>query len=198
MDGAVRTESQYDGAVMRLASAVLGLALVACAPAEPDTRPAAPSAAPVATVTWPANVQKDVLAQLSVAAQQVVTRSPVPALVVDDADMLRRATVMAQPKWYAVSTQGAGVTVSIHATSHAHHYAHIDEKPHAYRWVVRGQPALVTQNEAIWSAAWTEGGVAYSLEVECSSLPDPRCESESYVMQLADKLAFVGGSGVSQ
>lgn len=183
--------------------------LSACGSTEPER--SAPADAPptnepqaaervVAAVAWPeaSTIDVSALGRLSEASRRVVERAPVPALVVSDDVLLANAVVMAQPSWYAVSTRGDGITVSLHASKVAHRYPHIPplERPTGKK--VRGHDAIVTENEAIWSAAWIEGGVAYSLEVECARLPDPRCESDAFVMGLAGRLAFVGGEGVAK
>jgi hypothetical protein len=145
-------------------------------------------------VVWPTTaVDHDALAQLPAGSALVVARSPVPALVVNRERLLNDARVMAKARWYAVSTRGDGVTVSIHATQTAHRYPHLPVLQGPA--LVRGQAAFVTQNESIWSAAWIEGGVAYSLEVECDALPDPRCETDTFLLSLAAELTYVGGEG---
>lgn len=157
------------------------LALAACdAPAEqPPADP--PSERPGAAIR----------AKLSVEARTVVDRSALPALVIDDDRLLARSKLMAKPKWYALSTQSDGITVSLHATRVAHAYPHIAPSPPPKTWQVRGKNARLTQNEGIWSAAWEEDGIAYSLEVECNRLPDPRCEDERHLMGLAARLVRV-------
>lgn len=149
-------------------------------------------------IVWPraSEVDTEVLARLSETSRRVAARSPVPAFVVDEPALLAGSTLMARSSWYALSARGDGVIVSLHATSVAHRYEHIPALAKPTGKEVRGQVALVTQNEGIWSAAWNEKGVAYSLEVECAALPDARCESDAFVMSLAGRLAFVGGEGV--
>jgi hypothetical protein len=189
---------------MRRALVLLLAALAACDKPAPETStPASSTGEPsqsVGEVTWPSasEVSTKALAKLSPEAQRVVARSPVPALVVDEDGMAGAATLMAKQEWYAMSTRGEGVTVSLHATKRAHRYPHIAPAEPTGKWQVRGRNARVMENERIWSVAWEEGGVAYSLEVECARLPDPRCEDDTYVMQLARQLAFVGGAGVKK
>ncbi len=182
---------------------VLALAL-GCATSAEDAPPAPSKARPTAAprivdveVRWPAAsaIDQAVLAKLSDDARAVVRRAPVPVLVVDEGDMAASATLMAEKRWFALSTRGDSVIVSVHASKAAHRYPGMETAGRG-RHRVRGHDAWVTQNEAIWSAAWIENGVAYSLELECAALPDPRCDSEDYLMQLAGKLAFVGGEGV--
>ena len=146
-------------------------------------------------VRWPSPSELDrgALSQLSRASLKVAERAPVPALVVNRGPMLERAQLLAKSRWYAMTTTDKGVTVSIHATKTAHSYPHLEQVRGAY--AVRGNAAFVTQNDAIWSAAWIEGGVAYSLELECHALPDPRCDDPDYLMSLSTDLAYVGGAG---
>ena len=155
--------------------------------AAPVERQPAADDRPSATLT----VDQAALQQLPARSREAVAAARLPVLVVDDARLLAAAVVMSEPRWTAVSSRSDGITVSLHATAVRHRFEHI--APHAGRSEVRGTPAWVTQNEGIWSAAWTEGGVAYSLELECDTLPDPRCDDSALLLELATKLVVVGG-----
>ncbi len=148
-----------------------------------------------AVVTWPAvsEIEQSVVSRLSEASRRAVKRAPVPALVVDDSALLLDATVMSKPNWYAVSMRADGIVVSLHATRISHRYTHIAPLTPTGP-MVRGQRSWVTQNESIWSVAWNENGADYSLEVECAEATDSRCTSDGYVLELASRLVFVGGS----
>ncbi len=184
-------------------------AIVAAVPSCAD-RPSAPngSATPspeadavpahevvVQPIVWPPPAAVDVAARsaLPPAARAAVERATVPVLVVNRPEALPRTTIMAKPLWVASSTGFDGVTISLGATRAAHRYRHIS--PVQGRASVRGKPAFVTQNAGIWSAAWLESGAAYTLEVECGTRPDPRCDDDRFLLELAAKLSYVGGAG---
>jgi hypothetical protein len=193
---------------MRWVSAMMALGVATCAAACAQDAPSAPSSSDPpgndvareverpsivdVDVVWPAeSIDTVALAALSEQARGVIATSPVPAFVVAEGALLASAVVMAKSRWYAVSARADGVVVSLHASRAAHRYPHL---PRAEgKQSVRGLPAFVTQNEQIWSAAWIEGGVAYSLELECVSLPDARCADDAHLMSLAARLAYVGG-----
>ncbi len=202
---------QYAEPTMRFAHvlvAACSLSVAGCSTSDAESVPSATGAStapsdsvavPAATVVWPSasEISQATLFKLPTQAREVVARSPVPVLVVDDDRMLARATVMAKPHWYALSTQVDDVTVSLHATRAVRRYPHIQVKPRPVEWSVRGRAARVSNNEGIWSVAWREGIVAYSLDVECANPTAPRCSDPSYLMQLSRRLAFVGGVEVS-
>lgn len=50
-------------------------------------------------------------------------------------------------------------------------------------------------NEGIRSASFVENGAAYTVDVECASVADARCQSDAFVVELASRLVYVGGSG---
>lgn len=160
---------------------------------------ASPAPAPSPTVvdqsvSWPAiAVDGEALAALPEPSRRAVADSKVPVLLVSSPALLAAAKVMAKPRWTAVSTKADGLHVSLSATRSAHRHPHLG--PVQGPDQVRGQPAFITQNEAIWSASWMENGVAYVLEVECASLPDPRCDDDAQLRTLLDELAYVGGEG---
>ncbi|HZO14406.1 MAG TPA: hypothetical protein VFB62_14135 [Polyangiaceae bacterium] len=157
-------------------------------------KPAAPTAAKTveAKVEWPQRIDEGARAALSAEAREAVDRSPVPVMVVNRAPYLAASKVIAEPNYYALSIQAEGVTVAVQASRIAHKYDHIPPQQGPAR--VRGIPAFTTENEKIWSATWEEFGVGYSIDVECKKLPDPRCESDRFVLELAESLVYVGGA----
>jgi hypothetical protein len=184
----------------------LAFALSACEsgperPRPPEGPPPKPAAKPplkkpvVEVPRWPSPSQIDERARalLSSTARDEITRSPVPALVPHDARLLSDAVVTTGPHWYAVSAKGDGISVALHGTRLAHDYR--DIPPARGRSRVRGQDAFITQNEHVWSASWLEHGVAYSLEVECASRGDERCQDDGFLVKLSSELVFVGGEG---
>ncbi len=149
----------------------------------------------VQPVAWPppSAVDGAARAALPVAAQAAVDGASVPVLVVSQPGALAATKIIARPLWVALSTRFDGVSVYLSATRAAHRYRHLP--PATGRARVRGLSAFVTQNTGIWSAAWVEGGVAYALEVECGRRPDPRCDDDRFLLELADELRYVGGVG---
>jgi hypothetical protein len=145
-------------------------------------------------ITWPPDgaIDREALAALPSQAAAAVERSPVPVLVVDRPEVLAQAKIIARPNWVSLSSRSEGVTISLQASKVAHRYPHIAAASGEGR--VRGQPAFVTRNTGIWSAAWIENGAAYALDVECARLPDPRCDDEHFLLELASQLTYVGGA----
>ena len=177
-------------------------AVTACTqdPQRPSTGEAAPATPPPSPtvidkpVAWPsATIDEGTLAALSEPARAAVAASKVPVLLVARSSLLGAITVIAKERFTAVSTKGDGIHVSVSATRSAHRRSHLPKVKGETE--VRGQPAFVTQNEAIWSASWIENGIAYVLELECASLPDPRCEDDTHLRTLIDELVYVGGEG---
>jgi hypothetical protein len=102
-----------------------------------------------------------------------------------------RSVVMVEPAWAAVSYRDDELAISIHASAESQAVLSPEEvaaiPPAADR--VRGVEARVTLNEQIRGVSWTEGEVAYSLEVECSRpMEDVRCTETAFVLQLANEL----------
>ncbi|MCA9620815.1 MAG: hypothetical protein KC731_17450 [Myxococcales bacterium] len=164
----------------------------------------APAAAPVEVapqarlvdheVTWPSEtVAQKALEALPAAAREAVPRSRVPVLVIARPELLAATALIVKPRWTALHSRADGVTVNLQALRTARRYDHIPPARGTAR--VRGKDAWITQNEGIWSAAWEEGGVGYSLEVACDAAGDARCESSHYTETLAAELAYVGGEG---
>lgn len=186
-----------------LAPALVSL-LAACntspsAPERAGSTPA-PQAAKmlVHDVVWPAPAALDraALGALSAAARERVSSSRVPVLLPAKEEMLAVANVIAKETWTASSVRTGGVTVTVTASRAAHVVPGVG--PAKGNRAIRGTHGFVSQNEGIWSAAWTENGVAYSVEVECDSPAAARCADDAYVMELANGLAYVGGAGAGE
>jgi len=181
-------------------AALLAAGVGACTP-DPG-RPAtggdsAPAPSPTVVdhdVRWPtATPDRATFDALDEAARRSVENSKVPVLLVARSTLLPATKVIARDRFTAVSTEGDGIHVSLSATRSAHRHPHLPKVKGTHE--VRGEPAFITQNEAIWSASWMENGVAYVLELECASLPDPRCEDDAHLRSLIAELAYVGGEG---
>jgi hypothetical protein len=164
-------------------------------PSSTTAEAVAPHELVVQPVAWPpgSSVDQAVRATLPPAARAAVERATVPVLVVNRPEALQHITIIAKPLWVASSTGLDGVSISLSATRAAHRYRHIP--PAQGRASVRGQPAFVTQNTRIWSAAWLENGAAYCLDVECASHLDPRCDDDQFLLELGAQLSYVGGAG---
>lgn len=115
------------------------------------------------------------------------------------ASLLPTAIVLHQASWTSVSLRGQGLTITLTATSLAHrHAAASASEPVALPHELRGKPALVTQNEGIWSATWFEHGVSYAAEIECDRPDAKACAGPDLVRALAEDLVFVGGKGAAK
>lgn len=183
---------------MRSTTLIAVLLCAACAQEERerptgDAQPPPGEKTVAMEVAWPevATLDRDVLHRLTPASRKAVAASRVPVLVANDPALAAKAIVMAKPAFTAISARADGVTVSLHIHRLAHRYPHIP-RTEGNR-LIRGHKGFITQNEAIWSASWTENGITYDLDVECGTLPDPRCDDESYLLSVADSLRYVGG-----
>src|SRR5690606_16935254 len=94
---------------------------------------------------------------------------------------------------YAFASSVSGMNVSIQGTRGE--YPSGEVMPFERRDTIRGNPAIVSETDAIWTATWTENGVAYAVSVECARVEDARCRGKGYVRELAETLAYVGGAG---
>ena len=146
-------------------------------------------------VTWPRadSIDRGALAALPDAATAKVARASVPVIVPKGAAMLAKATVIAEPLFYAFFASIKGVNVSLQGTRGA--YGEADAGAMTHGDEVRGHPATVSETDRIWTASWLENGVAYALSIECAQADDARCRTQSYVLELAERLAYVGGEG---
>jgi len=202
--------SQQQMPQRRLMRLALGCALAACsiltAGCHESTEPAAGARATAATpqaaphdmvlhrVSWPAANRLDVEARAALpeAARLAVDESPVPVLVVAEPGWLAVSRVMTRGSWYALAAHANGLSLAIRGNRLAHRYADIPPAQGPHR--VRNQPAFITDNAHIWSATWLEGGVSYSIELECASADDGRCDDDAELRQLASRLRYVGGA----
>lgn len=124
-------------------------------------------------------------------ARSQVVRSAVPVLAPSGDLRLERPTVVVEPAYYAITARVTGATISIHGTKSAHRYEGVEAHPG--NRALRKAKGFVTINEGIRSASFVENGVAYTVDVECASVADARCQSDAFVVELVDHLAYVGG-----
>lgn len=174
-------------------SLILGaaIALVACQNVE---EPIANGSATLQTPRWN-DVRIDRVARelLRKGSRIAVDRAPVPVLV--PRALASKATVMAEEHWAAVHIGHDATTITVHATDVA--FLAPELPPAQPTDTVRGAPAWITENEGIRSAAWTEHGIAYTLEIECARPDDARCADDTLLRSLANDLVVVGGKGVT-
>jgi hypothetical protein len=149
--------------------------------------------------TWPSAVDEGALASLPEPQRARLAASPVPVLVPRDAALLANAELVVKPTFFALATKTADrtLTVSLSATTVVHQRPGLPRAEGDQR--VRGdRPAWITENEAIRSVTWSENGVSYVLELECSApATDARCADDSALRALAESLVYVGGRGPS-
>jgi hypothetical protein len=187
---------------------------------KPATQPLKPAAAErvvVAKVSWPAldQIDRGIRARFDGETQRRIDTAGVPVLAPRESSVYAQVAVIAKPQWFTMAMKDAayaqelaerkagrrtppapgegGLSVYVQGNSVAHRYPHI--APATGRHTVRGHSAFITRNEAIWSATWEENGVSYVVEVECSRPDDPRCETEDVLVDVVEKLVFVGGAG---
>jgi hypothetical protein len=163
----------------------------------PGPAPASP-VPEIAGVRWPPLQQLDraALASLPPPVAARVRGSPVPVLVPRRPELLAAPVIVTKEHWTSFWARTPEITVSIHATRLAQRYDHIP--PFRSKRRVRGAPALITQNEGIWSAAWSENGVTYTLDLECASPDAAPCASDALLLEIAEELVYVGGAGAAQ
>jgi hypothetical protein len=185
---------------------------------KPSRRAVAPEAAarlaPQAVV-WPARgaIDAEVRGRFAEADRRLIDASPLPVLAPREPRAFGRAKVVARPAWFSVAVKDAayaaeldarragrstvglapGIAVFVQGSRVVHRHPGI--APVEGNRTLRGRPAWITQNEAIWSATWEENGVTYVVELECSRPSDPRCANDQQLVEVAESLAFVGGAG---
>ncbi len=154
-----------------------------------------------ATVTWPAAQAPDeaALRHFTAEARSRIGKTPLPVLA--PAESLDGLVFVGEDAFYSVnghsdrtlpSGETSRLTVTVHAARRL--YAH-DEIPADVPTVpLRKTRGLSTVNEDIVTVTWIEGGVAYSVDAECSHVADARCQGDAYVRALAGALVFVGGA----
>lgn len=153
-------------------------------------------------VVWPSDAPDDAVRRaLPTRAREAISRVELPVMIPARALSLSKAELVGKANFYAMSTRDAddatGISVVVSATRVVHRdEATRREVADATRGIVsiRGNRALATQNEGIWSVTWIERGVSYLVEVECARpSEDSRCASADTAVEIASDLVFVGG-----
>jgi hypothetical protein len=194
----VHTSSSLHGLALGLAAVSV---LASCNTAPPAPSQSAPEAAsPQAgglrtrEVAWPARgtLDRGALGALGARAAEAVRGSRVPVLLPARRELLAAAQVIAKERWTVASVRAEGATITVTASRAARVVPGVGAAQGNRD--IRATRGFVSQNEGIWSAAWIENGVAYSVEVECASPDAAMCADEAFVMELANGLAYVGGA----
>jgi len=181
-------------------------ALGACNNPTATTREEAPPAVATSSATirpsvsWPAASTLDERALTAIASESkrledvraLVSRSPVPVLAPKSL-RLASPTLVVEGEYFALTGRADGATISLQGTRAAHRYEGVE--PVAGNRELRGTRGFVSVNEGIRTASWIENGAAYSVDVECASADDARCQSEGFLLSVVAELTFVGGSG---
>lgn len=116
--------------------------------------------------------------------------APVPVLAPADRD-LERPTLAVGREYASLTGRDHGVTIHVQGTrSPVTRTAEVVAPTRD----LRGVKGYVSQNEGIRTATWIEGGIAYSADIECAAADDARCQDESYLLTLIERLVVVGGA----
>lgn len=99
-------------------------------------------------------------------------------------------------EYYVITARVHGATLSVQGTRAAHRYEGVDPIPG--NKALRSGAGFVTVNEGIRSASFIENGVAYTVDIECASNADVRCQSDAFVTELTNHLVYVGGGGAAR
>jgi len=146
---------------------------------------------------WPAHGSIDTAtrSRLPAPVRDQLGRSPVPVLVPGEGALLAEAAIYSQSTGYALSARHGGRTVAIQASKLATLLPHVGHIPGNAE--IRGTHGWLGENDGIRTASWIEHGVAYSLDLECSSPNGPEC-SEAALRATVEGLVYVGGAGELQ
>lgn len=179
---------------------VVFLSLACSEKHEPGPQAAAPLVKE-ATVTWPAAAAADEIAlrRFGAEGRARIAKTPLPVLA--PAEPFDDLVFVGEDAFYSVNghrdaTLPSGETSRLTVTVHAARRLHVhDDSPADVPTVpLRKTRGLSTVNEDIVTVTWIEGGVAYSVDAECSNVADARCQGDQYVRALTDGLVFVGGA----
>lgn len=202
----LHTGSEAPTSALAATALAVVFALAACnnptAPSREEAPPAVATSSSMVrpTVSWPAASTIDEPALVAIGSESkdardvraLVSRSPVPVLAPKSL-RLATPTLVVEGEYFALTGRVDGATVSLQGTRAAHRYEGVE--PVAGNRELRGTRGFVSANEGIRTASWIENGAAYSIDVECASADDARCQSEAFLLSIVAELAYVGGSG---
>jgi len=193
------SRARLPSALPRAASAVATLAvvLVGCGTAASDPAQASlaepRSTSPSRSEASPSTAVPAAVGRLDAESRAALERAAFPVLLFPARWTSQVMSIEGQ-RWVAVAAHDDGLHVSLHGSDVAHPDLREDEVANipTPTTLVRGSPAWITLNEQIRSAAWHEGAVAWSLEVECDRpFEDTRCTEDEFVRALAETLESV-------
>ena len=136
----------------------------------------------------------DVLATFPEVAQELVSKSAVPVLLLPNPREFETRRLVVKNLYYAAFFSDGKQSISVHGSRLAYKYPRQRYLPSkAERSQIRSGEGFVSESEGIWTASWKEFGASYFLSVECAEEKDDRCGSGKYVSQVANSLVYVGG-----
>jgi hypothetical protein len=141
------------------------------------------------TITWPAEAERDVLAESRYAADVHATLARPRIPVIAPAEPTTNVVATSGDTWYALSVHGKGYVLHTTGSSQARVHPHIrtTEPTHP----MRKDGGFLTRNEDIWAASWIENGAAYSFEIECDRRVVQWCDDEAVVLQHVESLVHM-------
>jgi hypothetical protein len=96
------------------------------------------------------------------------------------------------PGWHALSMQGDGLHLSLHALARAVERPDLEAEL-GHQPLPEG--TRVSHSHKIWTVSFTRYNVAYALDVECAAPgQDPRCEDDRAALEVYRGLELVGGA----
>ena len=114
----------------------------------------------------------DVLATFPEAAQELVSESAVPVLLLPNPSEFEKRRLVVKNLYYAAFFSDGKQSISVHGSRLAYKYPRQRPLPRkAERGRIRSGEGFVTESEGIWTASWKEFGASYFLSVECAAWP---------------------------
>jgi len=150
-------------------------------------------------VTWPKvdAIDKYTLRSYPNEFSSIVSDTPMPVLL-PKGITFSDPMLIAKGEYYAFSGRAIlngqpDANYTVHATKLAHEYP--GAKLAEATVPMRGTKGYITINEGIRVASWSENGVAYSVDIECTREDDIQCSEEAHILNVVNNLAYVGGRG---
>lgn len=150
-------------------------------------------------VTWPKvdGIDKYTLRSYPETFAAIVSDTPMPVLL-PKGITFSDPMLIAQGEYYSFSGRALvngqpDANYTVHATKLAHEYP--GTKLAEATVPMRGTKGYITINEGIRVASWSENGVAYSVDIECTREDDVQCSHEAHIIGVVNNLAYVGGRG---
>lgn len=150
--------------------------------------------APLAAVSidWEAAARDRKAARLPGALQEKLDQVPIPVLMPQGESWRQSAFLTQGPGWHALSMDGEGLHLSLHALAQAVERPDLKEELGDQPL---GQGPRTSHSHKIWTVSFTRYNVAYALDVECAQPgKDPRCEDPEAALEIYRGLELVGGA----